>query len=211
MWVARSIGSPNQALHLTGAAEPAPAGERGRSAAEGARVAGGATVEAPLAVRARFGHTEADPCGEADGLPIRASQLRVRAMNFGQHWRTVGVREVGYRVGVPVAFVVDRLDRELPDYVADCIAHPDTTPLESALRARGWPAAGPILDDPEVCGLALEWFGHDCLLGWLGDGEHEDAPGFVINSIESAGRRGGVVWFVGSGRAAGQKVRYQDA
>ncbi|MDY3556526.1 hypothetical protein R5W24_005692 [Gemmata sp. JC717] len=163
-----------------------------------------------MAIRARFGHEETDLNGEVEGRPTRPAQFRVRSLNFGQHWRTPGVREVSYRLAVPVSFVADLMSRELSDYVADCIAHPDTTPLEAALRFRSWPDAEQILADPEVCGLALEWFEHDCLLAWLGDGDLGEVPGYVINTIASAERRGDAVRFAGTARAAGQPVRYQD-
>ena len=57
---------------------------------------------------------------------------------------------------------------------------------------------------------SLDWSGHDCLLEWLGDGEPATTPGYVINTIEVAERRGDTVRFEGAARAAGQPVQYQD-
>lgn len=167
-------------------------------------------MESPVDLRARFGRGEAEPSGEADGQPACAAQFRVRSFNFGQHWRTPEVREVGYRLDVPVAFVADLLDRNLPEYVADCIAHPDSTPLEAALRVQGWPDSRRILNDPSLRPLALEWFGLDCLSEWLGHGDPESAPGYVVNTIASVERRGGEVRFQGVARTAGRPVMYQD-
>jgi len=54
------------------------------------------------------------------------------------------------------------------------------------------------------------WIAHDSLLEWLGDGEPEAAPGYVINTVDLLVRQGEVVRFSGTARAAGQSVRYQD-
>jgi hypothetical protein len=167
-------------------------------------------VESPAAIRGRFGHRGAEPIGEAESRPVNAAQLSVRSMNFGQHWRTPGVREVRYSVMLPLAFVADLLGRELPEYVEDCIKFPDSTPLEAALRRSLWPGAGQILDDPELCALALNWFAHDCLLEWFGDGEPEGAAGYVINTVDLSERQGNAVRFAGAARPAGQPVQYQD-
>jgi hypothetical protein len=167
-------------------------------------------VEAPAAVRRRFGHSDAGPAGEAEGRQVKAAQFSVRSFNFGQHWRTPGVRDVHYSVTIPLAFVAHVLRRELPEYVEDCIKFPDTGALDTGLRGKQWPEAGQILDDPELCALALNWIAHDCLLEWLGDGEPEEAPGYVINTVELSERQAGAVRFAGTARAAGQPVQYQD-
>jgi hypothetical protein len=167
-------------------------------------------VEAPAVIRERFGHNEAEPIGEADGRPVRAAQFSVRSFNFGQHWRTLGLRTVHYSFTIPLAFVANVLSGSLPAYVEDCIQFPDDDPLEAALRRREWPETGQILDDSELCGLALKWIAHDCLIAWLGDGEPKESPGYVINTVEIAERQGDAVRFAGSGRPAGQAVKYQD-
>ena len=112
-------------------------------------------MEARVDVRARFGHREAAPSGEADGRPVRAAQLGVRSMNFGQYWRTPDTRTVPYDVTLPLTFVISVLGRELPEYTRDCLAHPGTDPFEDALRNRQWPGAEAVLDDAELCSLAL--------------------------------------------------------
>ncbi len=40
---------------------------------------------------------------------VRPSQLSFRSMNFGQHWRTEGVRDYEYSVAFPVAGVSGEL------------------------------------------------------------------------------------------------------
>ncbi|MFO0797996.1 MAG: hypothetical protein U0804_10995 [Gemmataceae bacterium] len=167
-------------------------------------------MEPPAAVRQRFGASEDGFAAEAEGRPARAAQLRVRSFNFGQYWRTPEVREVSYSVTVPLAFVTHLLARELPEYIKDWIACPETGTLEDALRRRQWPAAEQIFDDPELCPLALNWFAHDCLIEWLGDGEPQESPGYVINTVERAERQETAVQFAGTARAVGQPVRYQD-
>jgi hypothetical protein len=131
-------------------------------------------------------------------------------MNFGQHWRTPGICDVRYGVTLPLAFVASVLSRELPEYVRDCLACPGSDPFEVALRDRQWPDARPVLDDAELCRLALDWFGLDSLREWLGDGEPGEEPGYVINAITSAERRGDAVRFAGAARSASQWVQYQD-
>jgi hypothetical protein len=120
------------------------------------------------------------------------------------------VRDVRYSVTLPLAFVAQVLRRALPEYVEDCIKFPGTGALEAGLRRRQWPEAGQILDDPELCALALTWIAHECLLEWLGDGEPEEAPGYVINTVELSERQGCAVRFAGIARATGQPVQYQD-
>jgi hypothetical protein len=167
-------------------------------------------VEAPELIRGRFGRSETVTDGEAEGRPVRAAQVSVRSFNFGQHWRTPGVRNVRYSITLPLAFVEKMLRRALPEYVEDCIEFPDDDPLETALRRNEWPETGEILDDPQLCALALEWIAHDCLFEWLGDGEPKESPGYVLNTVDMAERQGNEVRFAGSGRAAGQVVKYQD-
>ncbi len=164
----------------------------------------------PAVVRGQFGHAGDKPSGEADGQPVRASQLRVRSMNFGQHWRTPGVLDVSYSVTIPIAFVAYLLKRELPEYIEDCVKFPGGDPLEVILRSNEWPEAEQILNSPELCSLTLAWIAHDCLLEWLGDGELEETPGFVLNTVELSERQGEIVQFTGAARQVGQPVLYQD-
>lgn len=160
--------------------------------------------------RSRFGHSEAAVIGEADGLPVRAAQLRVRAMNFNQHWQTPGVREVRYRIVLPQTFITDLLSREWPDYVADGQAFPSDDALSVALAQRGWPDVEQVLAEPTLCALACNWFAHDFILGWLADGAMSEQPGYVLNTVEFLAHEGAVLAFTGTARTADQTVQYQD-
>jgi hypothetical protein len=131
-------------------------------------------------------------------------------MNFGQGWRTPGVVEVSYELTLPISFLIEYLDAQLPEYVADSLEHPDPSDLfENALRAAGWPSAKALLEDPDLARLALDLFGHDLLLQWFGDGPPEE-PGFVLNTVMAPLRREGVPVFQGSARRSGVAVRFQD-
>lgn len=162
------------------------------------------------AVRRQFGYTDAVTSAVAQGQFIKASQLSVRSMNFGQHWRTPGLPDIRYSIELPLAFVAHVLKRELPIYVADCVQFPDDGPLEAGLRRRGWPQAEQVLDDLELRVPALQWIAHVCLFEWLGDGEPEVSPGYVVNTIDLWEREGDQIRFGGTARRAGQQVQYQD-
>lgn len=168
-------------------------------------------MEMPTALRARFGWLPERACGTADGAPVRAGQLTLRTMNFGQHWRTEGVEEVEYTVVVPIALLAEELEREHPGYVEDCIAHPADDPYEVAQRERGWPSPAEMLADAELLRMSAEHYGVELLGGWLGDGPPPEEPGFVINTAALLGIGGGLLRFGGRARRAGPPVRYQDA
>jgi hypothetical protein len=131
-------------------------------------------------------------------------------MNFGQHWRTSGIVEVNVELTLPMSYLIDYLDGELPEWVADAIEHPDpTSDLEKALRGAGFPSAKALLDDEHTTRLALDFFAHDLLLRWLGDGPPSLSPGFVLNTATARRRIEGVPLFEGVARKSGP-VRYQD-
>lgn len=170
------------------------------------------------AVRARF--PEAAACrlqitpddGQPLLVPIEAISLRT--FNFRQHWRTEGVPEVSYRVEIPLAFALEELERQLPEFVDDSIRFPDDDPLplETALRDADWPPPATVLSDPTLAPLALDWYAYDLLAAWFGCGEPSAQPGFVLNTIDGLGiTDDGRAWFDGRGRRAGIPVRYQDA
>jgi hypothetical protein len=87
---------------------------------------------------------------------------------------------------------------------------PGDDAFEAALRQMEWPGTKRILDDPDLCALAINWIAHDCLLEWVGGGEPEEGPGYVINTIELAERQVDGVRLAGTARVAGQPVQYQD-
>lgn len=172
--------------------------------------------ERPAALRARLGWPEDRVCGTADGRPVVPGQLKLRLMNFGQHWRTEGITEVDCTVDVPLALLAEEMEREHPDFVEDSLAHLSDDPYEQALRARGWPPVAEILDDPELLRMAAAWYGTGVLGRWIGDawsggGPTAERPGFVLNSADFRGCEGGLLRFGGRARRAGvMDVRYQD-
>jgi hypothetical protein len=166
-------------------------------------------MEDPSAVRARFTSGRSWACS-ADGEPVDASRLSVRSFNFGQHWRTAGIVDVGCTVEVPRAFAVEVIAATLNGYVEDYRQFPGDDPLEAALRAKGWPGAEAIVADPALHGEMFAAWGHEMLLVWLGDLETRDTPGWVINTLESGTVAGDVVTLRCTARRAGHPVRYQD-
>ncbi len=132
-------------------------------------------------------------------------------MNFGQHWRTLGIREVPYSVELPHRFWRDVLARELPEIVEDAKKFPeDDGELEAALRVRGLPA---VMDEKTALDLAplfVRHFAHDLLLEWLGDGPPNAKPGWVINTIDAVVVDVDRVRISGTARRDDVPVRYQD-
>jgi hypothetical protein len=174
-------------------------------------------VELPGELRTRLGWPPEHPCGTADGEPVLPAQLKIRIMNFGQHWRTEGIEDVDYTLVVPLAVLAEEMEREYPSFIEDSIAHPSDDPYERALRERGWPPVAVILDDPALLRLAVaDWYALDVLGRWIGDawageGPTAERPGFVLNTVDFQGREGDLLRFAGRARRAGVlDVRYQD-
>ncbi|HEX6042456.1 hypothetical protein [Longimicrobium sp.] len=171
----------------------------------------------PMHLRARLGWPEDRVCGTADGVPVCPAQLKLRAMNFGQHWRTEGIEEVDCSFLLPLAVLTEEMQREHADFVADSVAHPSDDPFEQALRERGWPSVLAILADDALLGMAAAWYGMEILARWLGDAWPDGAlptearPWFVLNTAGFRGREGDLLRFEGRARRAGvMDVRYQD-
>lgn len=133
-------------------------------------------------------------------------------MNSGQHWRTEGVVDVDYRIEFPRAFLFDFLARDLPEYIADCKAHPDPEcRLDSTLRAANWPDAGEVMQRSELTRFFAEYLAHDLLLHWFGDVAPEGDGGFVLNTVDSVDVTGArVITLEGKARPTGMPVRDQD-
>jgi hypothetical protein len=162
-------------------------------------------MEAPAALRARFGYPPDRPCITVDGVPMRAGQLSCRSMNFGSFHGTEGMPRAEYAAEVPVAYLLEVMAREHPDYVADSLAHPDAAdPYEQARRARGWPSPREMLNDPVLLPMTLELYAHDLLLYWLGDGQPPETPGWVANTITRRALVDGVVVIGGVALPAGR-------
>jgi hypothetical protein len=134
-------------------------------------------------------------------------------MNFGQHWRAGGVVDVDYRIELPRAFLFDFLSRDLPEYIADCKAHPDPEcRLDSTLRTANWPDASEVMRRPELTQFFAEYLANDLLLHWFGDIEPEGGDGFVLNTVERVDVTDErVITLEGKARPTGIPVRYQDA
>jgi len=142
------------------------------------------SVEFSAALRAKY--PDAPRCAYVvDGRACAPDRLTVRTMNFGQPWRAPGADDVEYRVEVPRAFFLDLLGAELPAYIDDSRRFPDPdSAIDHMLAAAGWPTSGEVLERPELANAFAEFFAHDLLLRWFGDGTPEHLPGFVLNTIE---------------------------
>ena len=166
-------------------------------------------MEFGAALRARYPDAANCAC-VIDGQNRPPERVSKRTMNFGQHWRTAGVVDVGYRIELPRAFLFDLLSRDLPELIADCKAHPDPEcTLDGTLRAANWPDAGEVMRRPELTQFFAEYLAGALLLHWFGDGEREG--GFVLNTVDRVhvtGER--AITLEGKARASGAPVRHQD-
>jgi hypothetical protein len=144
-----------------------------------------------------------------DGQDVHPSQVRLRSRNFSQPWRTRGIVDVAYEVGLPDAYLVDWLTANLPTFVEDCLARPGREPAELLLRARDWPSARQILRDTEVLLAVVGLFAHDLLLEWFLSGTPR-LPGYILNSVDRIRVNPGEVRLSGLGRRADRPVAYQD-
>ena len=133
-------------------------------------------------------------------------------MNFGQLWRTDGILPVKYIVTLPSTLFDDFVNAGLPEIVDDMRMHPDPNDeYERLLRKFDWPSdAEAIRSDDYLLQSTLEWFAHDMMLRWFGDGEPDGKPGFVFNTVESTTFNDGNPVISGSGRHAGIDVVCQD-
>ncbi|NPC68818.1 hypothetical protein D7Y27_03350 [Corallococcus sp. AB004] len=143
-----------------------------------------------------------------EGRPVLVEALRVRTMNFGQHWRTPGVVEVRYEVVLPGAYAVALLEQDWADWIEDYQRFPEPNdPLEQALRALGWPGPAQALADPVVAPLVLDFNAHELLLRWFDDGV-PSIPGFVLNTVDEVRMVGTDVWLAGQARPELPDVSY---
>lgn len=135
------------------------------------------------ALRARYPDASRCAC-IVGGHATDPGRLAVRTMNFGQGWRTPGEADVEYRAELPRAFLLDLLRAELPAYLDDSRRFPDPdSAIDAALAAAGWPPASEVLARPELVNAFAEFFAHELLLRWFGDGVPQRTPGFVLNTI----------------------------
>lgn len=147
----------------------------------------------------------------AGGSIVSPPALSVRSMNFGQHWRTEGIREVAYSVEFPHRFWRDLVHREWPEIIDDARKFPeDDTAIEAALRERGLPDSLDETTALELAPLFVRHYAHDLLLEWLGDGPPDVTPGWIINTIDNVVIEVDRVRLSGVARTDETPVRYQD-
>ena len=146
-----------------------------------------------------------------EGTPVEPERLNLRSMNFGQHWRTPEIDDVRYSVEIPFDYFVALLREELPEHIRDLQEHGDFAfPFERALEAAGWPSAEIAAEIPDLAAALADYYGHDLLLHWLGDGPPDREPGYVLNTISEVSLSPTKLTLSGAARKSGVPVRYQD-
>ena len=128
-----------------------------------------------------------------DGDAVSKEQLRVRTMNFSQHWRTPNAQEAKYLVVLSDALIAQVLGREWREFIQVVSEEPDPEgdpPVFQVMYGREWPDPASALAETAVAPLVLEWFAHSLLLECFGDGRPDASPGFVINTAEVASLNG---------------------
>lgn len=143
-------------------------------------------MEAPAALRARFGCPPDRPCATVGGERVRGARMSCTLQGFGDfRWAdAAGLARADYTAEVPVALLLELMEREHPDYVADALAHPDPDDAyEQAQRERGWPQPARMLADPVLLPMTLEHYAHDLMVRWCGDGQPPEVPGWVVHSV----------------------------
>ncbi len=147
----------------------------------------------------------------AEGIGVDPERLSLRSMNFGQHWRTPQIEDVPYSVEIPFDYFVAFLRENLPEHIRDLQAHGDFVfPFERMLESAGWPSAEAAAQNPGLAAALADYYGHDLLLHWLGDGPPDREPGYVLNTITEISRSPAGMKLAGSARRSGIPVRYQD-
>ncbi|MBN8229660.1 hypothetical protein JYK02_19295 [Corallococcus macrosporus] len=143
-----------------------------------------------------------------EGRPVGVDALRVRTLNFSQHWRTPGIVEVRYEVILPGAYAVALLEQHWAGLVEDHQRFPaPEDPLDQALRALDWPEPARALADPLTAPPVLDFFAHELLLHWFDDGV-PTGPGFVLNTVGAARMVGPDVFIEGQARPHFPDVPY---
>ncbi|WP_420130642.1 hypothetical protein [Longimicrobium sp.] len=164
-------------------------------------------MEEPAALRARLGYPPDRACATVGGQRIRGAQLSCTLQGFGDfRWAdAAGLPRTDYTAEVPVALLLEMMEREHPDYVADALAHPDPgDAYEQAQRERGWPPPARMLEDPVLLPMTLEHYAHDLMVHWFGDGQPPEVPGWVAHGITRHARVDGTVLLEGTALPAGR-------
>lgn len=160
-------------------------------------------------IRSRYPEGEYAVNGQAVGV----HQIRVRSMNFGQHWRGESVENIPYRVKLPLQLAVDFLNWLLPEYIEDARTYPDEEYLlNRLLKENGWSADGHHLihEGPSLLRqVLLEEYAHEMISQWFGDG-HLRGDGYVLNSCNQVSLEEDSVAIQGYCRSTGSSSAYQD-
>lgn len=147
------------------------------------------------------------------GKALRAEEVRIRAMNYGQHWRTEGIESLDYKIELPLPYVQDFLNSQLPEYISEAkIDHDKEDELDGLLKVFGWPDdAERILTNTSkrLVDLLLDFFAFEMLLHWYSDGPAPDG-GAVINSHNQFNVVDDHLIILGKCRKSDKPVRYQD-
>lgn len=150
---------------------------------------------------------------QVDELVILPEDTRIRAMNFGQHWRTEGIQSFLYEVKLPLNYVIDYLNAQLPEYIDEAILYRDEEDeLDNLLMTYGWPKDAKTLlqiSNDKLHHLLLEFFAFDMLIHWYSDGPVSD-HGVVINSHDQFYIKNDYLIIKGECRKSGYPVKYQD-
>ncbi len=144
-------------------------------------------MDSPTHVRARYPKS-----GQylVEGMPACASQISLRTMNFEQHWRGEFIEEINYQIQLPRAWFVECVSNSWDEYIEDARLDADKSKaepseLDSVLIEHGFPPLEQALSNPSISPLIAEYFAHDTLLRWFGDGPPDEMPGYVLNTIDS--------------------------
>ncbi|OEK00634.1 hypothetical protein BFP97_03545 [Roseivirga sp. 4D4] len=147
------------------------------------------------------------------GNAMRADDLRIRAMNYGQHWRTEGIQSIDYEVRLPLSYVYDFLNSELPEYIMEAKTDRDEEDeLDGLLEAFGWSddAANLLMNGSKrLVDLLLDFYAFEMLLHWYSDGQAPDGGG-VINAHDQFKIENDHLIIKGKCRKSDRPVRYQD-
>ncbi len=145
--------------------------------------------------------------------PLEPEHLKVRAMNFGQHWRTEGIQNLDYQVHLPLHYVYDFLNSQLPEYILEAKTDRDEEDeLDGLLEAFGWSddAENLLTNGPKrLTDLLLDFYAFEMLLHWYSDGHAPDGGG-VINSHDQFEIVNDHLIIRGKCRKSDKPVRYQD-
>lgn len=131
-------------------------------------------------------------------------------MNFDQHWRTSGIVELEYRVGLPRGYVRARLAGDYEEYVEECRRSPDdANALDAALAKGGFPSLDEALAAPDIALPLLDFYRVELLQGWVGGGPTDALP-YVLNTVDRWNAEDGVYWAEGKCRPPAAGLTYQD-